>query len=261
MVKRRDVKTGERFKMFTVIEELPCVKRRIFKCKCDCGIIKNVLLYHLLKPNVKSCGCYKRKILTKHGMHNSKEYSTWENMIQRCNNPKARKYYLYGERGIKVCDRWKSFENFYEDMGSRPNNTSLDRLDNNKGYYKENCKWSTPREQLVNVRYFTQRVKYDNIVKTTEEWINLLNIDRNIFKLRILRGLTFQQALFSEVDIVVLDIENNTKTIYDLSRFLIDRKFKKEEVLKLIDSDHGEPYFGYIIRYLTGFKGFPDKYK
>ncbi len=129
-----------------------------WECLCDCG--KSILLKtkQLTGDNNKSCGCLKLEQLlsrsTKHGMARSKEYDTWISIKKRCLNPDNKDYKYYGERGITMCDRWQdSFQNFYEDMGDRPSKThSIDRIDNNKGYYKENCKWSTKSEQCRNQR-------------------------------------------------------------------------------------------------------------
>ena len=83
-------------------------------------------------------------------------YSTFYNMIGRCNNPKIDSYPWYGARGIKVCDRWMErpggFENFLEDMGERPKGFQLDRIDSDKDYSPENCKWSSKYEQMANIR-------------------------------------------------------------------------------------------------------------
>jgi hypothetical protein len=79
-------------------------------------------------------------------------YRSWAGMIQRCTNPKASGYHKYGGRGIRVCDRWKIFKNFLDDMGERPIGKTIDRIDNNGNYEPSNCKWSTPYEQTHNQR-------------------------------------------------------------------------------------------------------------
>lgn len=261
-MKRLDIAVGQRFNRLTMLEELPISPNgRLLRCQCDCGTVKDILMAHVVRSRIMSCGCHRRDVHTKHGMWTSREYSTWENMIQRCTNPKARKFHLYGGRGITVCERWlKSFEAFYEDMGPRPDNTTLDRLDSDKGYYKDNCKWSTPREQAVNVRVFNHYVKHDGIIKTIEEWLVELNMDRNLFKSRIIRGLGYKAALLGEVDIILLDIANRQQHIYHLDEFLSISGFQREKILELIDSDHEDPYCGYLVRYLVGFQGWPDEY-
>lgn len=194
-------------------------------------------------------------------MWESREYSTWENMVQRCTNPKARKYYLYGGRGITVCDEWlQSFKTFYADMGPRPDNTTLDRIDSDKGYYKGNCRWSNPLEQFVNVRRFTTLISHLGVTKVTEDWIKDLGIDREIFKKRLLRGLSIKQALFLEVDIMTLNVNTREVAIYRLQQFLQITDFNISEVVELLDCDHTQLFNGYFIRYLKGFKGWPDGY-
>jgi hypothetical protein len=143
-------------------------------------------------------------------------------------------------------------------MGPRPENTSIDRIDSNKGYFKENCQWSSLREQLVNVRFFHQLVKHDGIVETIEFWLKQLKVDRDIFKARVLRGMNFKQALFCDADIVVLNCNTGQQEIHALQHFLNISGFDKECVIKLLDSDHEVPYSGLMLRYLIGFKGWPD---
>lgn len=261
-MRRLDIQPGQKFNWLTVIEELPQRDGiRMFSCVCVCGNKKILPIALLTRPSNISCGCYKAGLRTKHGMWESREYSTWENMIQRCTNPKSRKYNLYGGRGITVCDEWlKSFEAFYSDMGTRPPNTTLDRIDGDKGYYKGNCKWSNPLEQFVNVRCFTQKIKYLDINKSAEEWIAELNIDREIFKKRLLRGLSMKQALFLDVDIIVLNVVTRAATLQRLQQFLFETKFGFEKIVELIDCDHQEPYEDCLIRYLTGFNGWPQQY-
>lgn len=135
-----------------------------WECRCDCGQVVTVRGDCLRDGNTQSCGCLSiertREAHTTHGHSpfggRSPEYYSWSNMLNRVNDRKGRNFIYYGARGITVCDRWRSFENFLTDMGPRPAGKSLDRIDNNGNYEPGNCRWVTQSEQLLNRRSAAQ---------------------------------------------------------------------------------------------------------
>lgn len=123
-----------------------------------------------------------------------REESTYRNMISRCYNPKATGYEFYGGRGITVCDEWKeSFFSFYGDMGDRPEGTTLDRVDVNGNYNKENCRWAYPIEQARNTTA-NNFIEYNNEIKCLQDWGEVLNIKPNTILTRLRRGWTIEEA-------------------------------------------------------------------
>lgn len=122
-------------------------------CICRCGKQVTVDARHLKSGATISCGCYNQKSKKKHGMYGTPEYVVWGNMVQRCTNKNSPEYKNYGGRGIFVAEEWLVFENFFADMGKKPSEElSLERIDNEQGYSKENCKWATTQEQSLNKR-------------------------------------------------------------------------------------------------------------
>jgi hypothetical protein len=115
-------------------------------CRCECGTETETSGVNLRSGQTRSCGC----LHITHGMTLSPEYRVWRSMHQRCSNPKHIRYQRYGGRGITVCDRWGSFENFLADMGPRPTGLTLERKNNDQGYSPDNCKWATWSEQNRN---------------------------------------------------------------------------------------------------------------
>lgn len=156
-MKQLDV-TGQRFGVLTAVECLgyaPGGTRWL--CKCDCGNSRINKIGHLTGGVVKSCGCKMAEATgnraRKHGMVDTATYHVWQGMKGRCYNPRNHKFKDYGARGITVCERWlESFENFLEDMGKKPDRKSIDRENNDLGYFKENCRWATPYQQVHNRR-------------------------------------------------------------------------------------------------------------
>jgi hypothetical protein len=122
-----------------------------------------------------------------HGMSYSREYKTWMSMWTRCSNPKATGYESYGGRGIRVCKRWMTFEQFYADMGPRPEGTSLDRINTDGNYSPRNCRWATPADQARNRRnnhLFTAWGESHII----PDWSSITGINSRTLWTRIRRG-------------------------------------------------------------------------
>lgn len=127
--------------------------RAIWNCRCDCGNDSIVWSQALKAGRVRSCGCLKVELQTKHGFYRHPLYGTWKSMIDRCVNKNCKDFPNYGGRGIRVCRRWSNNPGaFIEDMGARPAGTSLDRIDVNGNYEPGNCRWATNEVQGKNRR-------------------------------------------------------------------------------------------------------------
>lgn len=158
----RDDLTGRKFGKLTVTRKYEERGSR-WVCVCECGTEKVLRACRLLRGNDKSCGCLKRTVLgdatRKHGKANSRvtgyasrTYGIWQAMRARCTNPNNNRWASYGGRGIKVDPAWNDFEQFVRDMGEVPENLTLDRIDPDGDYTKENCRWATWLEQAHNKR-------------------------------------------------------------------------------------------------------------
>lgn len=179
--------TGQVFGRLTVVQEAGIDTRgeKLWMCECECGSIVNVLSSNLRTGHTKSCGCLKYEgSNTKHGMYGTLIYDVWRNMIQRCVNPNNSAYDRYGGRGIKVCSSWLKFENFYKDMGDRPEDHTLERVDNNGNYCPENCKWVSRKEQARN-RETSIDITYNGKTQCVSAWEEELGFKHGTVWMRI----------------------------------------------------------------------------
>ena len=144
--------TGQMFGRFIVIERAENNYRNhaqwLVECSCAARTRKVVRGDSLISGNTISCNCAKQTPHITHGLSKSREYSTWEGMVTSCTNPKATRHEHYFDAGVRVCEKWlNSFEAFLEDMGERPEGTTLGRFGDIGNYEPENCAWQTDAEQ------------------------------------------------------------------------------------------------------------------
>jgi hypothetical protein len=187
--------TGQKFNRLTVISFAGRIKGYSnWNCLCECGNTTITPATRLKRGTTKSCGCYAKEIhgakcksRATHNRSHSRLHRIWSGMKNRCSNPNDPGFKYYGERGVKVCERWKdSFANFAADMGEPPTEKhSIERIDNEKDYCPENCKWATVSEQNNNRRN-TRFVTFNDQTKPLADWCRELglpyfNTHRRIF--------------------------------------------------------------------------------
>lgn len=181
--------TGKRFGRLVAL--WPITPRRwVFRCNCGKRLVAS-------RGNVnagwtKSCGCYRkdicRKRATKHGWCAKRiaEYRVWTSMRERCRRG-GKDGRNYADRGIKVCKRWECFPNFLKDMGKKPTGYTIERINNNKGYFPSNCKWATHLEQNRNTRT-NRRFSFDGKRMLIPEWAMITGIPKSTLWVRVRRG-------------------------------------------------------------------------
>lgn len=188
---KKDI-TNQKFNRLTVLHRAE--RTSFWICQCECGNIIEVASKKLKNGHTKSCGCYNTDRITTHGMAGTPEYNSWQDMKDRCLNPNNRRFEHYGGRGITVCDEWKdSFETFYADMGPRPEEHSLDRIDVNGNYEASNCRWADNATQARNT---TQNViiTFDGITLCQQDWADKIGISYSGLRKRLSK-MTIEEAL------------------------------------------------------------------
>jgi hypothetical protein len=182
-----------------VLQERGSATYGIWDCQCDCGNHIKVLTRDLKAGKSKSCGCLRKEMATTHGKSRSSTYRIWAGMLQRCINQSNTGYVDYGGRGIMVCDAWKdSFEKFYEDMGPRPSpKHSIDRIDVNGNYSKDNCRWATQTEQRRNMRNTLKVNTGEETIPAIVLWGREMDkkVTRPTFYRRLRAGWDWEKAL------------------------------------------------------------------
>lgn len=192
--------TGRRFNRLVVLyrDENGKGSKSRWKCICDCGTETVVSGTNLKTGAVKSCGCLRHMKHDTHHLSNTRLYRIWNAMKNRCYRKTHQAYSYYGARGITVCDEWKdNFEVFYSWAinSGYSDDLTIDRINNDEGYYPENCKWVTMEEQVNNRRSCIQ-VTYNGETKNLMQWCKLLGLPYKLINQRMkLKNISFEEAI------------------------------------------------------------------
>jgi len=203
--------TGKRFGRWTVVSRAPDIismgghRSTAWLCKCQCGNQKVVRAQSLTRGSSCSCGCLHQELrheITKtHGGTKTRLYHIWASMRQRCTNPNNHAFKDYGGRGIYVCADWQRFDTFraWALANGYRDDLSIDRIDNNKGYEPENCRWASNSEQSNNQRS-NVLITFRGVTKTRSQWAHDLGINPTVLRDRLDRyGWTVERALTEDL--------------------------------------------------------------
>jgi hypothetical protein len=176
---------GRVFGRLTVVEK---VGYRRWRSTCSCGGTAISKAQNLVSGKAKSCGCLARELAANlkrtHGASDTRAHNTWNGIIQRCTNPNNPHFRNYGGRGIAICDDWLEFANFLRDMGQPPKGCSIERVDNNAGYSKQNCIWADRTTQQRN-RRVVQMVELHGEKRCLSEWAEIYGLPQSLVLSRV----------------------------------------------------------------------------
>lgn len=204
MARRLDL-TGKNVGRLTVLEFAYIQgKKRIWRCRCECGNDAFIETAVANSNRQMSCGCYGKEVASKicierntsHGKSKTRIYTIWFDMLRRCTDERRSEYKRYGAKGIKICDRWLKFENFLEDMGDSPGEEySIDRIDYKGNYEPENCRWATDFEQANN-KSNNHILIIGNEKLTISEASKKFGINYSTLRSRLARGCNDIEAIY-----------------------------------------------------------------
>ncbi len=192
---------GKRFGGLVAIRPVALNKwgKYIWEFKCDCG------KKFTIAPNQKktiSCGCLTSELLrqnsTKHGLSKTREYRIWTNMKTRCTNPIHINWETYGGKGIRYCERWEKFENFFSDMGKCPEGMSIERKDNDGNYEPKNCLWATSKQQGNN-KSTNHLLTYNGKTQTMSQWAEELGVKKSTINSRVTMGWSDERIITTPI--------------------------------------------------------------
>jgi hypothetical protein len=201
--------TNKTFGRLTVISRNKSIEQRknrnvLWLCRCECETEITTRSQYLRNGITKSCGCLQKELTRKHKTRHghagkgkngmSSTYLSWQSMKARCTNKSRSDYKNYGGRGIRICKRWMTFENFLTDMGDCPKGLTLDRIKNNQGYYPGNCKWSTQKEQARNKRS-NRLITFNGETRCIAEWSQITGINKSTIQHRLKNHWSDEKAL------------------------------------------------------------------
>jgi hypothetical protein len=200
---------GKRFERWTVIglSNKQYRQMSMWTCRCDCGVVRDIIGNNLTRGISKSCGCLKiertKKAKTTHGDTRNHKiarlYTIWQGMKERCEKPSQKMYCYYGGKGIKVCESWKNYEEFkkWAMANGYAENLTIDRIDESGNYEPSNCRWVTQTEQVRNNSHNVV-IEINGVKKCLSEWCEIYNMPYKTVISRIRRDWEPKKAITNE---------------------------------------------------------------